>query len=157
MVQQFMQFDGLQDEDPNTHITNFLKVYDTFMINRAIDDAIKLRLFPFLLRNWTKQWLNSLSKRSITVWNQMVEKFLYFALVKTTKMRNDISSYTQMESKTLYDTWERFKDLLRRCPYHGFLTWLQVQTFYNGLNHATTQMIDTAVGGTLNNKTLEVA
>ena len=33
MVQQFMQFNGLQDEDPNAHIVNFLEVYDTFKIN----------------------------------------------------------------------------------------------------------------------------
>ncbi|XP_027351012.1 uncharacterized protein LOC113862053 [Abrus precatorius] len=31
--------------------------------------------------------------------------------------------------------------------------WLQVQTFYNGLNPATRQMIDAAAGGTLNSKT----
>ena len=68
-------------------------------------------------------------------------------------MRNDISSYAQMESKTVYDTQERFKDLLRRCPHHGLLTWLQVQAFYNGLNHATKQMIGVVVGGTLNSKT----
>ena len=54
MVQQFVQFDGLQDEDPNAHIANFLEVYDTFKINGAIDDAIRLRLFPFLLRNQAK-------------------------------------------------------------------------------------------------------
>ena len=35
--------------------------------------------------------------------------------------------------------------------------WLQVQTFYNGLNHAIRQMIDATVRGTLNNKTPEVA
>ena len=39
MVQQFMQFDRLQDEDPNAHTANFLKVYDTFKINGAMNDA----------------------------------------------------------------------------------------------------------------------
>ena len=61
-----------------------------------------------------------------------------------------------MELKTLYDTWERFKGLLRRCSHHGLPTWLQVQMFYDGLNHATRQMINPIVGGILNNKTLEV-
>ena len=60
-------------------------------------------------------------------------------------------------SQSLYDAWERFKELLRRCPHHGLPTWLQVQTFYNGLNHNTRQMIDAAAGGTLNNKTPEAA
>ena len=87
----------------------------------------------------------------------MAKKFLfkYFPIVKTTKMRNDISSYAQMESKTLYHTWERFKDLLRRCPHHGLPTYLQVQMFCNGLNQAIRQMIGAVVGGTLNSKTLE--
>src|SRR5262249_54661330 len=74
---------------------------------------------------------------------------------KTAKLRNDISTYTQMESESLYEAWERYKDLLRRCPHHGLPTWLQVQTFYNGLIHGHKAMIDAAAGGTLNNKTPE--
>ena len=89
----------------------------------------------------------------------MVEKFLYnyFPPVKTKKVWNDISSYAQMESETLYDTQERVKDLLKRCPHHGLPIWLQVQIFYNELNNATRQMIDVIVKGPLNSKTLEVA
>ena len=62
MVQQFIQFDGMQDEDPNAHLTNFLEICDTFKINGASNDAIRLRLFPFSLRARAKQWLNSLSR-----------------------------------------------------------------------------------------------
>ena len=47
MVQQFVQFNGLQDEDLNAHITIFLEVYNIFNINRVTNDAIKLMLFPF--------------------------------------------------------------------------------------------------------------
>ena len=60
-----------------------------------------------------------------------------------------------MESETLYETWERYKDLLRRCPHHGLPCWLQIQTFYNSLNGVTRQTIDATTGGTINNKTLE--
>ncbi|KAG8486462.1 hypothetical protein CXB51_019744 [Gossypium anomalum] len=62
-----------------------------------------------------------------------------------------------MDLETLYDAWERYKDLLRRCPHHGLPLWLQVQTFHNGLNPSTRQMIDAAADGTLNNKTPEEA
>ncbi|KAG8498918.1 hypothetical protein CXB51_005289 [Gossypium anomalum] len=62
-----------------------------------------------------------------------------------------------MDLKTLYDAWERFKDLLRRCPHHRLPLWLQVQMFYNGVNPSTRQMIDAAADGTINNKTPEEA
>jgi len=47
MIQQFVQIDSLQDEDPNTHIANFLEFCDTFKINGVSNDAIRLRYFPF--------------------------------------------------------------------------------------------------------------
>ncbi|KAK5845857.1 hypothetical protein PVK06_002093 [Gossypium arboreum] len=159
MIQQFVQFDGLQDEDPIAHLANFVELYETFKINGISDDAIRLRLFPFSLRNKAKQWLNLLPGGSITTWEQMTEKFLfkYFSPAKTAKLRNDISSFVQMDLETLYDAWESYKDLLRRCPHHGLPLWLQVQTFHNGLNPSTRQMVDTAAGGTINNKIPEDA
>src|SRR5262249_26685393 len=76
---------------------------------------------------------------------------------KIAKLRNDIFTYTQMETETLYEAWEHYKDLLRRCPHHELPIWLQVQTFYNGLINRHKAMIDAAAGGTLNNKTPEAA
>ena len=54
MIQTFVQFGGLATDDPNTHITNFLEKCDTFKHNRVSDDAIRLRFFPFSLRDKAK-------------------------------------------------------------------------------------------------------
>ena len=46
---------------------------------------------------------------------------------------------------------------IAKVPSPWLPLWLQVQTFYNGVNPSTRQMIDAAAGGTINNKTPEEA
>lgn len=118
IVQQMCQFDGFQDEDPYVHLTIFLELCDTFKANNVFKDAGCLRLFLFSMSREAKQWLSSLPSRSIIAWGQLAETFLtrYFLPTKITKLRSDISSYRQLEFETIYDTWERYKDMLSKCP-----------------------------------------
>ncbi|KAJ4705035.1 DNA-directed DNA polymerase [Melia azedarach] len=121
--------------------------------------AENAQTLSFSLRDKAKGWLNSLPPGSITTWNELAQKFLakFFPPAKTAKMRNDITSFSQFDMKSLYEVWERYKDMLRRCPHHGLPTWLQVQTFYNGLSCTTRTMIDAAVGSALISKTHDKA
>ncbi|KAL5549377.1 hypothetical protein UlMin_004608 [Ulmus minor] len=70
-------------------------------------------------------------------------------------MRNDITNFFQHDQESMYEAWERFKDLLRKCPHHGLPLWMQVQTFYNGLLSNTQTMVDAASGGAFFNKSPE--
>ena len=51
MIQNSLQFSGLSTENPNDHIIQFLELCDTFKHDGVSEDAIKLRLFPFSLRD----------------------------------------------------------------------------------------------------------
>ena len=95
LIQSQVQFSSLLNEDPNSHIANFLEICDTIKYNGVTDDAIRLRLFTFSLRDKAKAWLNSLPAGSITTWEMMAQRFLvkYFPPSKTAKMRNDITNF----------------------------------------------------------------
>ncbi|KAL5545044.1 hypothetical protein UlMin_008828 [Ulmus minor] len=137
----------------------FLDICDIIKINGVTDDTIRLRLFPFSLRDQARGWLQSLQPGSITTWQDMAKKFLakFFPLAKTTQLRSEIGQFKQTGFESLYEAWERFKDLIRGCPQHGLPDWLQVQMFYNGLNGQTRTIVDVAIGGTLMSKIAEGA
>ena len=70
-------------------------------------------------------------------------------------MRNDITKFFAIKMESMYKVWERFKDLLRKYPYHKIPTLLQVQTFYNSLTNQNQAMVDATTGGTLMRKNSE--
>nr|GFA02787.1 reverse transcriptase domain-containing protein [Tanacetum cinerariifolium] len=45
------------------------------------------------------------------------------------------------------EAWDRFKDLLRACPHHGFSELHQLDTFYNALNSKDQDSLNSAAGG----------
>nr|GEY75581.1 hypothetical protein [Tanacetum cinerariifolium] len=45
--------------------------------------------------------------------------------------------------------WERYKDLLRACPHHGFNELHQLDTFYHALNPADQDSLNAAAAGNL--------
>ncbi|GKB38862.1 reverse transcriptase domain-containing protein, partial [Tanacetum coccineum] len=55
------------------------------------------------------------------------------------------------------EAWERFKEMLRACPHHGFTELTQVDTFYNGLNDNDQDSLNAAAGGNLLSKTTREA
>ncbi|KAJ9538724.1 hypothetical protein OSB04_031457 [Centaurea solstitialis] len=57
------------------------------------------------------------------------------------------------EDEAVSDAWERFKELLRRCPHHGIPHCIQMETFYNSLTFAAKGNLDATAGGAFLSKT----
>jgi len=72
LVQQ-NQFSGSPAEDPNLHISTFLRLSGTLKANQ---EAVWLHLFPFSLRDRASSWFHSLEVGSINSWDQMRQAFL---------------------------------------------------------------------------------
>lgn len=159
MVQLHVRFGGSSLEDPNAYICSFLEVCNTFNYDRGSEEAIRLRVFPYSLKDRAKGWLQSLPAGTITTWADLATKFLskYFPPARIAKLRNDITSFMQHNSESLHEAWERFKDLLRKYAHHEIAKWLQVQNFYNWLNEMMRTTVDAAAGGALMAKDEHVA
>ena len=159
MLQTVGQFGGLATEDPHLHLRLFMEVSDTFKLPGVTEEALRLKLFPYSLRDRARAWLNSLPPDSVATWDDLAERFLkkYFPSTKNAQLRVDITSFKQMEGESLYETWERFKELLRKCPHHGIPHWMQMETFYNGLNASNRTLVDASANGALLSKSYNEA
>ncbi|GJU11552.1 reverse transcriptase domain-containing protein [Tanacetum coccineum] len=51
--------------------------------------------------------------------------------------------------ESFHEVWDPYKDLLHACPYHGFTKLHQLDTFYNALNPADQDSLNSAAGGNL--------
>nr|GFA63186.1 hypothetical protein [Tanacetum cinerariifolium] len=120
---QNQQFFGHDKEDPHAHVRYFNKITSTLKFPNVPNTSIKLMLFPFLLEGAARIWLEKEPSRSIFTWDDLVSKFIN------------------------HEAWDRFKDLLRACPHHGFLELHQLHTFYNALNSKDQDSLNSAAGG----------
>ncbi|GJW01296.1 reverse transcriptase domain-containing protein [Tanacetum coccineum] len=111
--------------------------------------SIKLMLFPFSLEGSARIWLEKEPPRSILTWDDLVSKFInqFFPPSKTTNLRNEIMRFQQRFDESFYEAWDRFNDLLRACPHHGFSELHQLDTFYNALNANDQDSLNSAAGG----------
>nr|GEZ50950.1 reverse transcriptase domain-containing protein [Tanacetum cinerariifolium] len=111
-------------------------------------------LFPFSLEGAARIWLEKEPSRSIQTWDDLVSKFInqFFPPSKTTNLRNEITRFQQRFDESFYEACDRFNDLLRACPHHGFSELHQLDTFYNALNVNDYDSLNSAAGGNFLNK-----
>ncbi|XP_015947382.1 uncharacterized protein LOC107472371 [Arachis duranensis] len=152
LVQNNCSYGGGPLEDPNQHLFVFLRICNTVKTNRVHPDVYKLLLFPFSLRDKATQWLESFPKESLNDWNEVMSRFLakFYPPQKIIKLKTEVQTFRQMDGESLYEAWERYKALMRRCPPNMFSDWVKLQNFYEGLNPEARKGLDYSSGGSLN-------
>nr|GEY66785.1 reverse transcriptase domain-containing protein [Tanacetum cinerariifolium] len=146
---QNKQFFRHEKEDPYAHVCYFNKITSTLKFPNVLNMSIKLMLFPFSLEGAAWIWLEKEPSRSIFTWDDLVSKFInqFFPPSKTTNLRNEITHFQQRFDESFSEAWDRFKDLIRACPHHGFSELHQLDTFYNALNSKDQDSLNSAASG----------
>nr|GEW48563.1 hypothetical protein [Tanacetum cinerariifolium] len=106
-------FIGSNHQDANEHIEKVLEIVYLFHIHNITQDHIMLRVFP-----------------------------MYCSPARTAKKMEEINNFQQEPDETLYQAWERFKELLMKCPQHYLTEMQEVILFYNGLEVSSRQILD---------------
>ncbi|GKA41226.1 putative reverse transcriptase domain-containing protein [Tanacetum coccineum] len=103
-----------------------------------------LRVFPISLIGVAARWLSNEPTGSIKTLEDLKTKFLnnYCPPGRTSKKMEEINNFQQEPDETLYQVWERFKELLMTCPQHYLTEMQEVILFYNGLDVPTQQILD---------------
>ena len=102
----------MESENPYTHIREFEELYNTFKEDTTIVDLMRLKPFPFTLKDKAKIWLNSLRLRTSRNWTEIQAEFLknFFSTHKTNSLKRQISTFSANENEKFYhagkDIWK---------------------------------------------------
>ncbi|GKC64171.1 hypothetical protein Tco_1096769 [Tanacetum coccineum] len=109
-------FSGSDHEDANEHIEKVLEIVDLFHIPNITIDQVMLRAFPMSLTGATSHWLRNKPSGLITTWEDLKIKFLskYCSPARTANKMEEINNFQQEPDESLYQAWERFKELLMK-------------------------------------------
>ncbi|GJV32051.1 retrovirus-related pol polyprotein from transposon TNT 1-94 [Tanacetum coccineum] len=119
-------FSGSDNEDANEHIEKVLEIVDLFHVPNITVDQLMLRAFHISLTGAASPCLRNKPTGSIKTWEDLKTKFLnkYCPPGRTAKKIEEINNFHQEPDETLFQAWERFKELLMKCPQH-YLTEMQ--------------------------------
>ena len=76
-------------EDPLSFIREFYSVIEQMPLGILNEDQLRMRCFPYTLKEKAKVWLMSLPANSLTTWTDIYNKFMtkFYSPQKTTALR----------------------------------------------------------------------
>ncbi|XP_027184224.1 ABC transporter B family member 9-like [Coffea eugenioides] len=111
LIHLLPSFHGLSGEEPYKHLQEFDVVCNSMKPPKITEKQIKMRVFPFSLKDFVKGWLYYLPPGSITMWDQLKKIFLdkYFSASRAASLRKEICGIKQHPGKSLYEYWRGLK------------------------------------------------
>ncbi len=148
------KFHGLDNEDPQLHMRKFHLICDAMKPEAANVETFKMTAFPLSLEDKAQQWLIFLPPGSINSWTEMARAFLdkYNPATRISNLRQQICSIQQQEDERFHTYWERFNNLVARCPQHQIPDNLLLTHFYEGLLEPQRNLVDATSNGSIFNK-----
>lgn len=133
-LNQLPSFYGIPNEDPLNFVREFFTVVQNFPRQGLNDEQLRLKCFPFTLKDRAKTLMMNLLPNPITTWEQIYQKFMekFYSHQKTSDLRRKISN-VQQEGEPFHEAWERFQALLIQCPHNNYPDILLYQFFYDVL------------------------
>ena len=98
------QFAGTPNEVAASHLNTFIELCD--MQKKDVDNyVIKLKLFPFSLRDRAKTWFSSLPRNCIEPWDKCKDAFIakFFPPAKVISLRNQIMNLSNLSKNMLHN------------------------------------------------------
>nr|GEV10750.1 hypothetical protein [Tanacetum cinerariifolium] len=137
-------FFGNKNDDAHEHVERVLDIVSLFNIPGVSQDAVMLHVFPVTLTGAAKRWVDILPPRTVDSWDLLKNSFIqrYCPPSRTAKQLEEIRNFKQEGDETLYQAWERYKDLMYKCLTHDINNHQKVNIFYNGLGAMNHQFLD---------------
>jgi hypothetical protein len=114
IIQLLPSFHGLDLENLYLNMREFEEVCNIYNDLNYSMNTIRLKLFPFSLKDKAKTWLQNVRSGSIRAWDEMQQQFLkkFFPFYRTNLFKRQITTFTQKSGEIFYQCWDRYKDLL---------------------------------------------
>ena len=96
---------GIPNEDPLIFIRDFYATVQTFPLQGLTENQLKMRIFPYTLKDKAKALLMTLPPYSLASWEAVYDKFMgkFYSHQMTTKLRTKIATFAQKEGEPFHE------------------------------------------------------
>ena len=100
-----LSFRGLPSEDALAFLREFYTTIKTFSLHDLNEDELRMRCFPYTLKDGAKTWLINLPKGLLGTWEEVYDKFImrYYSPQKMVDLRSKICSFSQLNGEPFHE------------------------------------------------------